>query len=81
MYIIGQKHDKLIMSLRLLSFNHFLFCLLKEKEVTPYHRVKVDFSLSHGDEMYLPNHQPIDWQFHSVEEEIRYRIHDMKYSM
>lgn len=39
-------------------------------ELTPYHRVMVNFSLSYGDEMSLPTYQPIDWHFHSVEEEI-----------
>uniref|UniRef100_A0A8C5FV51 Glutamine-dependent NAD(+) synthetase n=1 Tax=Gadus morhua TaxID=8049 RepID=A0A8C5FV51_GADMO len=35
----------------------------------PCHRVKVDFSLS-GDGVGLPTHQPITWQFHTLEEEI-----------
>uniref|UniRef100_A0A4W6CZ20 Glutamine-dependent NAD(+) synthetase n=1 Tax=Lates calcarifer TaxID=8187 RepID=A0A4W6CZ20_LATCA len=33
-------------------------------------RVKVDFSLSTGDDLYLPTHQPITWHFHTPEEEI-----------
>uniref|UniRef100_A0A667WP78 Glutamine-dependent NAD(+) synthetase n=1 Tax=Myripristis murdjan TaxID=586833 RepID=A0A667WP78_9TELE len=33
--------------------------------------VKVDFSLSSGDDVFLPTHQPITWQFHTPEEEIR----------
>lgn len=37
---------------------------------TPCHRVKVDFSLSGDDDVYLPTHQPITWQFHTPEEEI-----------
>uniref|UniRef100_A0A667WQF3 Glutamine-dependent NAD(+) synthetase n=1 Tax=Myripristis murdjan TaxID=586833 RepID=A0A667WQF3_9TELE len=32
--------------------------------------VKVDFSLSSGDDVFLPTHQPITWQFHTPEEEI-----------
>ncbi|XP_037344390.2 glutamine-dependent NAD(+) synthetase [Pungitius pungitius] len=41
-----------------------------ETEPKPCHRVKVDFSLSSGDDMYLPTHQPIPLHFHSPEEEI-----------
>ncbi|KAM6980650.1 glutamine-dependent NAD(+) synthetase [Aplochiton taeniatus] len=36
----------------------------------PCYRVKVDFSLSSSDDVYLPTHQPITWQFHTPEEEI-----------
>uniref|UniRef100_A0A6Q2XTK2 Glutamine-dependent NAD(+) synthetase n=1 Tax=Esox lucius TaxID=8010 RepID=A0A6Q2XTK2_ESOLU len=36
----------------------------------PCHRVKVDFSLSDCNGVYLPTHQPIEWQFHTPEEEI-----------
>ncbi|XP_031425622.1 glutamine-dependent NAD(+) synthetase isoform X2 [Clupea harengus] len=35
-----------------------------------YHRVNVDFSLSDCEDMPLPTHQPIEWQYHSPEEEI-----------
>ncbi|KAM7423524.1 hypothetical protein PAMA_000059 [Pampus argenteus] len=41
-----------------------------ESEHKPCHRVKVDFSLSSGDDIYLPTHQPITWHFHTPEEEI-----------
>ncbi|XP_042271924.1 glutamine-dependent NAD(+) synthetase isoform X1 [Thunnus maccoyii] len=41
-----------------------------ESEPKPCHRVKVDFSLSSGDDIYLPTHQPITWHFHTAEEEI-----------
>ncbi|XP_051797998.1 glutamine-dependent NAD(+) synthetase isoform X1 [Acanthochromis polyacanthus] len=34
------------------------------------HRIKVDFSLSNGDDVYLPTQQPIKWHFHTPEEEI-----------
>lgn len=44
--------------------------LYLENELTPYPRVTVNFSLSYGDEGYLPTCQPVDWLFHSVEEEI-----------
>lgn len=47
---------------------------LQESEPKPCHRVKVDFSLSTDDDIYLPAHQPITWLFHTPEEEIRYRI-------
>uniref|UniRef100_A0A8C7W8K7 Glutamine-dependent NAD(+) synthetase n=1 Tax=Oncorhynchus mykiss TaxID=8022 RepID=A0A8C7W8K7_ONCMY len=43
-----------------------------EYEHKPCHRVKVDFSLSDCEDVYLPTHQPIEWQFHTPEEEIRY---------
>ncbi|CAL8350537.1 unnamed protein product [Merluccius merluccius] len=36
----------------------------------PCHRVRVDFSLSGDDDVYLPTTQPITWQFHTPEEEI-----------
>lgn len=36
----------------------------------PYHRVNVDFSLSNCKDFFLPTHQPLEWQFHSPEEEI-----------
>uniref|UniRef100_G3PNJ7 Glutamine-dependent NAD(+) synthetase n=1 Tax=Gasterosteus aculeatus aculeatus TaxID=481459 RepID=G3PNJ7_GASAC len=41
-----------------------------EIEPKPCHRVKVDFSLSSGDDICLPTHQPIPAHFHSPEEEI-----------
>uniref|UniRef100_A0A672ZB59 Glutamine-dependent NAD(+) synthetase n=1 Tax=Sphaeramia orbicularis TaxID=375764 RepID=A0A672ZB59_9TELE len=41
-----------------------------ENEPKPCHRVKVDFSLSTGDDIYLPTHQPITWNYHTPEEEI-----------
>lgn len=59
----------------------FSVVLLKENKLTPYHRVVVDFYLSCGDEMSLPTYQPINWHFHSVEEEIRYQMHFLKYSI
>uniref|UniRef100_A0A6Q2YS41 Glutamine-dependent NAD(+) synthetase n=1 Tax=Esox lucius TaxID=8010 RepID=A0A6Q2YS41_ESOLU len=43
---------------------------LTEYEHKPCHRVKVDFSLSDCNGVYLPTHQPIEWQFHTPEEEI-----------
>ncbi|XP_066504175.1 glutamine-dependent NAD(+) synthetase [Hoplias malabaricus] len=39
-------------------------------EHKPYQRIKVDFSLSDSRDIYLPTHQPVDWVFHSPEEEI-----------
>ncbi|XP_041662568.1 glutamine-dependent NAD(+) synthetase [Cheilinus undulatus] len=41
-----------------------------ESEHKLCHRVKVDFSLSGVDDVYLPTHQPITWHFHTPEEEI-----------
>uniref|UniRef100_A0A3B4GTH4 Glutamine-dependent NAD(+) synthetase n=1 Tax=Pundamilia nyererei TaxID=303518 RepID=A0A3B4GTH4_9CICH len=41
-----------------------------ESDFKPCHRVKVDFSLSGCDDVYLPTHQPIEWHFHTPEEEI-----------
>uniref|UniRef100_A0A8B9LM27 Glutamine-dependent NAD(+) synthetase n=1 Tax=Astyanax mexicanus TaxID=7994 RepID=A0A8B9LM27_ASTMX len=41
-----------------------------EYEHKPYHRIKVDFSLSDCKDIFLPTHQPVDWVFHSPEEEI-----------
>uniref|UniRef100_A0A7N6B6W7 Glutamine-dependent NAD(+) synthetase n=1 Tax=Anabas testudineus TaxID=64144 RepID=A0A7N6B6W7_ANATE len=35
-------------------------------EPKPCHRVKVDFSLSTDDDIYLPAHQPITWLFHTA---------------
>lgn len=48
------------------------FSVWKESDFKPCHRVKVDFSLSGCDDVYLPTHQPIEWHFHTPEEEIRY---------
>lgn len=50
-----------------------LMSLFQESEHKPCHRVKVDFSLSTCDDIYLPTHQPITWHFHTPEEEIRYK--------
>ncbi|XP_006810933.1 glutamine-dependent NAD(+) synthetase-like, partial [Neolamprologus brichardi] len=47
-----------------------LLLLWKDCEFKPCHRVKVDFSLSGCDDVYLPSHQPIEWRFHTPEEEI-----------
>uniref|UniRef100_A0A667WP74 Glutamine-dependent NAD(+) synthetase n=1 Tax=Myripristis murdjan TaxID=586833 RepID=A0A667WP74_9TELE len=33
-------------------------------------QTRLDFSLSSGDDVFLPTHQPITWQFHTPEEEI-----------
>lgn len=41
-----------------------------ESEPKPCHRVKVDFSVSCDDDIYLPTHQPLTWLFHTPEEEI-----------
>ncbi|TRZ01942.1 hypothetical protein DNTS_032275 [Danionella cerebrum] len=35
-----------------------------------YQRIKTDFSLSDGDNSFLPTHQPVEWLFHTPEEEI-----------
>lgn len=53
-----------------LFFNPYAF-LLQESEPSPCYRVKIDFSLSDDDDIYLPNTQPITWHFHTPEEEIR----------
>ncbi|KAJ0001575.1 hypothetical protein NQD34_001371 [Periophthalmus magnuspinnatus] len=36
----------------------------------PCPRVTVDFSLSSSDDVFLPTHDPMDWSFHTAEEEI-----------
>ncbi|XP_017275047.1 glutamine-dependent NAD(+) synthetase [Kryptolebias marmoratus] len=41
-----------------------------QSEHKPCHRIKTDFSLSSGDDIYLPTNQPIQWHFHTPEEEI-----------
>ncbi|KAG7473661.1 hypothetical protein MATL_G00098210 [Megalops atlanticus] len=41
-----------------------------EYEYKPSYRVKVDFSLSESQDIYFPSHEPIEWQFHTPEEEI-----------
>uniref|UniRef100_A0A8C6M106 Glutamine-dependent NAD(+) synthetase n=1 Tax=Nothobranchius furzeri TaxID=105023 RepID=A0A8C6M106_NOTFU len=40
------------------------------RELRPCFRVKVDFSLSGSADLYLPTHQPVQWHFHTPEEEI-----------
>uniref|UniRef100_H3CCM2 Glutamine-dependent NAD(+) synthetase n=1 Tax=Tetraodon nigroviridis TaxID=99883 RepID=H3CCM2_TETNG len=42
----------------------------KETEPKPCYRVKVNFSLSDGDDACLPVHQPVEWRYHTPEEEI-----------
>lgn len=44
---------------------------LQESEPKACHRVRVNFCLSDGDDVYLPVHQPVEWCFHTPEEEIR----------
>lgn len=41
-----------------------------EYEHKPYQRIKTDFSLSDCDDRCLPTHQPLEWIFHTPEEEI-----------
>ncbi|XP_043995237.1 glutamine-dependent NAD(+) synthetase isoform X2 [Gambusia affinis] len=41
-----------------------------EGQQKPCYRIKVDFSLSSSNDVYLPTHQPIQWMFHTPEEEI-----------
>lgn len=41
-----------------------------EADLKPCHRVKVNFSLSSSDDIFLPTHQPITWSYHTAEEEI-----------
>ncbi|XP_070303473.1 glutamine-dependent NAD(+) synthetase-like [Salvelinus sp. IW2-2015] len=41
-----------------------------EYEHKPGHRDQVDFSRSDCEDVYLPTHQPIEWQFHTPEKEI-----------
>ncbi|KAJ8250144.1 hypothetical protein COCON_G00220660 [Conger conger] len=41
-----------------------------EYESKPVHRLKVNFSLSDAEDTYLPSHEPIEWRFHTAEEEI-----------
>ncbi|XP_017159478.1 glutamine-dependent NAD(+) synthetase isoform X3 [Poecilia reticulata] len=43
---------------------------LMEGQQKPCYRIKVDFSLSSSNDVYLPTHQPIQWMFHTPEEEI-----------
>ncbi|XP_007544049.1 glutamine-dependent NAD(+) synthetase isoform X1 [Poecilia formosa] len=43
---------------------------LMEGQQKPCHRIKVDFSLSSSNDVYLPTHQPIQWMFHTPQEEI-----------
>ncbi|XP_033842416.2 glutamine-dependent NAD(+) synthetase [Periophthalmus magnuspinnatus] len=41
-----------------------------ERGLRPCPRVTVDFSLSSSDDVFLPTHDPMDWSFHTAEEEI-----------
>lgn len=41
-----------------------------ETGLRPLHRVKVDFSLSDSDDVFLSTHEPIVWSYHTAEEEI-----------
>lgn len=55
-----------------LLLNITLFLSFKESEPKPCYRVKVNFSLSDGEDVYLPVHQPVEWRYHIPEEEIRF---------
>ncbi|XP_062051654.1 glutamine-dependent NAD(+) synthetase isoform X2 [Lepus europaeus] len=43
---------------------------LAASRVSPYPRVKVDFALSHTDDLLEPVSMPVEWAYHSPEEEI-----------
>lgn len=43
----------------------------QKSETQAFLRVKVDFSLSTSDDVFLPTQQPLQWRFHTPEEEIR----------
>ncbi|XP_075423341.1 glutamine-dependent NAD(+) synthetase isoform X2 [Ascaphus truei] len=43
---------------------------ISASKVTSFHRVKVDFPLTSFDDVYLPTCDPIQWRYHSPEEEI-----------
>lgn len=40
--------------------------------VSPYPRVKVDFALSHHEDVLEPPSEALEWKYHSVGEEIRW---------
>lgn len=54
--------------------NIVIILSFKEREPKPCYRVKVNFSLSDGDDVYLPVHLPLDWRYHTPEEEIRFFV-------
>lgn len=39
---------------------------------SPYPRVKVDFALSHHEDLLEPLSEPVEWKYHSASEEIRW---------
>ncbi|CAH1250576.1 NADSYN1 [Branchiostoma lanceolatum] len=41
-------------------------------QLEPYPRVMADFSLSKDDDIFLPSYEPVEWRYHSPEEEISY---------
>ncbi|CAL1604529.1 unnamed protein product [Knipowitschia caucasica] len=41
-----------------------------EVDFKPCHRIKVNFSLSTFDDVFLPTNEPINWSYHTAEEEI-----------
>ncbi|OCT83757.1 glutamine-dependent NAD(+) synthetase [Xenopus laevis] len=43
---------------------------ISASRVRPFHRVRVDFSLSSFDDLDLPTSDPIQWKYHTPEEEI-----------
>ncbi|KAM9302411.1 glutamine-dependent NAD(+) synthetase isoform 1-T1 [Gastrophryne carolinensis] len=43
---------------------------ISASRVTPFHRVHVDFSLSSFDDVYTPTSEPMQWKYHSPEEEM-----------
>lgn len=55
--------------MKLFIVQHYL-CFVQASRVTPFHRVHVDFSLSSFDDVYTLTSEPIQWKYHSPEEEI-----------
>ncbi|XP_048340740.1 glutamine-dependent NAD(+) synthetase isoform X5 [Sphaerodactylus townsendi] len=43
---------------------------LAASKVTPFHRIRVNFALSWSDDISTPTNEPIQWKYHSPEEEI-----------
>lgn len=56
--------------------NIVLLCTFLDQgcESKQCYRIKVDFSLSDNDDICLPIYQPITWNLHTPEEEIRYTV-------
>ena len=45
-------------------------CLYQASTSSPYPRIQLDRALSTDHDVFLPTYEPVEWKYHSAEEEI-----------